>query len=163
MVRCAVVPDAVRARILAGAEERFLSFGFTAVTMGDLAGELGMSKKTLYLVFAGKQALLNAVLDQRLSRVAARMKQIMDDPKTSFPTKLERLLAFLTEAMAEVKPPFLRDLKRHAPASFERIESVRQKLIPLHFGRLVAEGKRHARGITVDHHATHADCITFRV
>jgi len=67
----------------------------------------------------------------------------MEDQETSFPTKLKRLLTFLTEALSEVKPPFLRDLKLHAPASFERIESVRQKLIPLHLGRLVAEGKRH--------------------
>ena len=49
-------------RIVTAARQHFFTHGFRGVTMDDLAEELGMSKKTLYAEFAGKTALLRAVL-----------------------------------------------------------------------------------------------------
>jgi AcrR family transcriptional regulator len=44
----------IRNRILKAAEERFFRFGFSKVTMDEIASELGMSKKTLYISQARK-------------------------------------------------------------------------------------------------------------
>ena len=55
--------DATVARILRLAREHFFAQGYCSCTMDDLAAELGMSKKTLYVHFAGKEALMRAVID----------------------------------------------------------------------------------------------------
>ena len=41
----------------------FLKFGVRAVTMDDLARELGMSKKTIYKFFSDKDALIRAIIE----------------------------------------------------------------------------------------------------
>src|SRR5690349_13753943 len=50
----------VQQRIVAGARCYFFAHGFRGVTMDDLAAELGMSKKTLYVHFSSKMVLLQA-------------------------------------------------------------------------------------------------------
>jgi len=52
--------DANRQRIVDAGRAHFFSHGFRSVTMDDLAGELGISKKTLYAHFPGKIDLLEA-------------------------------------------------------------------------------------------------------
>ncbi|MEU1535860.1 TetR/AcrR family transcriptional regulator [Streptomyces fagopyri] len=47
----------------------FFSPGFTAVSMDDLARELGMSKKTIYRHFPDRRGLLAAVLDRQFAAV----------------------------------------------------------------------------------------------
>lgn len=61
------IPDAVRRTMLIdAAEELFLTQGFVATTMSDVARAAGMSKKTIYQVFASKSDLFMALLRTRL-------------------------------------------------------------------------------------------------
>ncbi|HVU23520.1 MAG TPA: helix-turn-helix domain-containing protein, partial [Opitutus sp.] len=53
-----------RTRIVTAARVHLFTYGYSALTMDDLARELGMSKKTLYVHFPGKDALVEAVLGQ---------------------------------------------------------------------------------------------------
>lgn len=48
-------------KILEKAGELFLNLGFKSVTMDDIAREIGMSKKTIYIHFRNKTALVNSV------------------------------------------------------------------------------------------------------
>ncbi|MBN8646248.1 MAG: helix-turn-helix transcriptional regulator, partial [Planctomycetes bacterium] len=61
----------VRARLLAAARAHFFAAGYSALTMDDLAAELGMSKKTLYVYFPGKDALIEAILREFVAEVRA--------------------------------------------------------------------------------------------
>lgn len=47
-------------QIINKATELFISLGFKSVTMDDIANELGMSKKTIYVHFANKTKLVEA-------------------------------------------------------------------------------------------------------
>ncbi|UWU73156.1 TetR/AcrR family transcriptional regulator [Bradyrhizobium huanghuaihaiense] len=55
-------PDARLLHLLAAAKDTFTSKGFAATTMDDIAGAAGMSKKTLYKLFASKTELFRAML-----------------------------------------------------------------------------------------------------
>ncbi len=48
----------VKKKIIHKATELFLKLGFKSVTMDDIAGELGISKKTIYTHFKNKTALV---------------------------------------------------------------------------------------------------------
>lgn len=64
--------DNRRARILAVARKHFGRFGFRRTVLDDIAAEAGCAKGSLYLEFAGKQALYHAVLDDVHAEVGQR-------------------------------------------------------------------------------------------
>src|SRR5918992_4599534 len=68
--------DAAMQRIITVARQHFFAHGFRGVTMDDLAGELGMSKKTLYASFPTKTDLLRAVLLDKFHRVEVDLQRI---------------------------------------------------------------------------------------
>ena len=67
----------VRERILKTAEELFMKFGIRSVTMDEIASELGISKKTIYMHFEDKDAIVHEVATFR-----------MNYKSRHFPTKL---------------------------------------------------------------------------
>jgi AcrR family transcriptional regulator len=137
-----VVENPVRDRIVAGARRRFFAQGFRAVTMDDLADELGMSKKTLYTHFESKTELLTAVFADKFGEVERDLEAVTAECASDFLGALRRMPACVQRHMAEIQPPFLRDVRRGAPELFQQIESRRRGLIQRHFGRLLAEGRR---------------------
>jgi AcrR family transcriptional regulator len=138
----AVVEDTARQRIVAGARRHFFAQGFRAVTMDDLAGELGMSKKTLYAHFPSKMALLEAVFADKFRNVERDLGTITEEYSSDFLGALHRMPACIQRHMEEIQPPFLRDVRRGAPELFVQVETRRRALIQHHFGRLLAEGRR---------------------
>ncbi len=130
-----------RQRIVAAARRHFFAYGFRAVTMDDLARELGISKKTLYVHFPSKIALVQAVLLNKIRSVEADLKQIMSESSSEFIPALHKLLPLLQKHLEEVQPPFLRDLRRDAPETFKVIEIRRRDVVHQYFGKLVHDGQ----------------------
>ena len=131
-----------RRRIVDAARAHFFSHGFRSVTMADLAGEVGMSKKTLYAYFPGKNDLLEAVLADKFAGVEARLKEASRAHVRDFPATLHELLAGTQRELDEIKPPFVRDMRQKAPQMFRVIERRRAALIERYFGRLFVDGQR---------------------
>lgn len=134
--------DSSRQRIVAAARAHFLNHGFRSVTMDDLAGELGISKKTLYTHFASKIALLEAVLADKFAGLSARLERIAREHPHDFPAALHQLLAGTQSELDEIKPPFVRDMRLKAPHLFIKIQQRRAELIQRYFGNLFIEGQR---------------------
>jgi AcrR family transcriptional regulator len=132
-------------RIVSAARRYFFTHGFRNVTMDDLASDLGMSKKTLYAAFPSKDALLQAVLNDKFRSVEADLQRLASDPSRDALKNLQRLLACLQHHTAEIQPPFVRDVRRAAPEMFRVIEQRRRGLIRRYFGKVFAEGRR--RGV----------------
>ena len=135
------VENSGRQRIVATARRHFFAYGFRAVTMDDIARELGMSKKTLYAHFPGKAALVEAVLLDKIRRVETDLKRITFGSSSDFLTTLHQLLACVQMHLEEIQPPFLRDLRREAPEMFALVETRRREMIHQYFGRLVGDGQ----------------------
>ncbi len=128
-------------RIVAAAERMFLASGFSRVSMDDLAAELGMSKKTVYAHFAGKEELVRAMLERRVSLIEDTLKEIVGS-SGSFLEKFRDLAQLLQARTSEVSPAFLEDIRRFSPDGYEIIERFRARAIPVYFGSLVDEGMR---------------------
>jgi TetR/AcrR family transcriptional regulator, cholesterol catabolism regulator len=129
-------------RIVEGARQHFFAHGFRGVTMDDLAGELGMSKKTLYANFSSKTALLEAVIADKLDRVEAALKSVLDGDAADFSTRLHRMLACMRVQSEEIQPAFIRDVQREVPELFTLVQNGRRKLIQRHFGKLLKDGRK---------------------
>ena len=131
-----------QARIVAGARRHFFAHGFRRVTMDELASELGMSKKTLYVSFPGKLDLLRAVIADKAAELGSDLEQITSEKGMDFPARLARLLQCVQKHIGEIQPAFVRDVRREAPEVFEMIEKARRELIQRHFGRLFDQGRK---------------------
>jgi len=131
-----------RQRIVEVARQHFFNHGFRRVTMDDLAGELAVSKKTLYAHFPGKNELLEAVLEDKFARVTAALEHASGESADDFAEALHHLLATTQRELDEIKPPFVRDMRLKAPEIFKSVERRRAELIGHHFGKLFVEGQR---------------------
>jgi AcrR family transcriptional regulator len=134
--------DAAMQRIITVARQHFFAHGFRGVTMDDLAGELGMSKKTLYACFPTKTDLLRAVLVDKFRTVEIDLQRITAGFSRDTLDSLHQLLACLQRHTAEIQPPFVRDIRREAPQMFELVQSRRRQLIQKYFGTLLDECRK---------------------
>src|SRR5258708_9496529 len=64
-------------RVVAGATDVFLRYGFARTTMGDIAERVGISRPALYLLFANKEEAFAAVIrrlnDDQLAAIRAAL------------------------------------------------------------------------------------------
>lgn len=133
--------DPVAQRIVAAARAHFLQHGFRTVTMDDLATEMGMSKKTLYVHFKGKRDLLQAVMEAKFAQFQQDMAEIHSEEPAAFADTLHRLLACGQRHAREVTPTFVRDLLREAPDLIDLMKVRRRAVIAHTFGRLLRVGQ----------------------
>jgi AcrR family transcriptional regulator len=63
-------------RILDATERLLGRFGFNKTTVDDIATEAGVSKRTIYLYFAGKEEVALASIDRVVGRVTDRLREI---------------------------------------------------------------------------------------
>ncbi len=133
--------SAAAERILDTAGRHLFTYGYSAVTMDDLAAELGMSKKTLYVHFPSKDALVATLLDRFAEGVRAEADAIFGDRALTFPVRMVRFGGAVLQRLSRITPQALRDLQRNAPHLYRKLEEVRSKNIPLVFGQILREGQ----------------------
>jgi AcrR family transcriptional regulator len=75
--------SAKRRQILAGASKVFMDLGFDGASMGEIARAAGVSKGTLYVYFADKSRLFEAIVEQ----------EMLDQHKVAFNFDEEREVA----------------------------------------------------------------------
>lgn len=138
-----VIPEedeSAERRILDSARRHLFTYGYNALTMDDLAHELGMSKKTLYLHFPGKDAIIGTLIDEIGRAVRSELEAILADPKPGFAQKLRAVVDVVIPRLALTSPPMLRELQRYAPKIHRKLDELRRKNIPSVFGRLFKAG-----------------------
>ncbi len=136
------IQSSTRQRIVASARRHFFAYGFRAVTMDDLARELGMSKKTLYTHFRSKFELVQAILFDKAQDLETDLERITSEGSSDFLAALHRLLACIQQHLEEIQPPFVRDMRREGAEIFKSIESRRADLLHRYFGKFFADGRK---------------------
>lgn len=66
--------DAMQTAILEAAVKTFAAKGYHSSTIADLAAAAGLGKGTLYLYFANKEAVAEAMIDRYFGRMAERLR-----------------------------------------------------------------------------------------
>jgi AcrR family transcriptional regulator len=108
--------------------------------MDEVAAELGISKKTLYRVIEGKEALLTRLVRARLAAAEAKTAEIVNRPQSSAYEKLRALLQYSLSQMGTGQPLLLDDIRRQMPALWREIEATRDRLIEQRVGAAIQAG-----------------------
>ncbi|MFI5346558.1 MAG: TetR/AcrR family transcriptional regulator [Elusimicrobiota bacterium] len=128
-----------RKRIVATALQHFMAAGFSAVTMDDLAHELGMSKKTLYEFFPGKIDLLRATTRLRNDGCRAEMEAIASE-KLDFFARARKTFAYISRMYSQLTPAYLTDIRRNAPEVWNEIQEFRRTYVRRNMLDLIDQG-----------------------
>lgn len=101
--------------------------GFYNLSLEELAKKAGVSKRTIYRHFSGKEELFEATIDTVVSKLVEKNFEIMaqeKDIKRSIPVLLKNV-AYL------VNPQVLKDLSTYYPLIWQKIDRLRKEKIDL--------------------------------
>ena len=118
--------EELRIRILDAAAELFDSKGIK-FTMDDLAGMLGMSKKTIYVVFPDKRSIMLDTIDRFFHDAMVEEEKIVSDDTLSTADKLRKVLGAVPERYAEVDLSKLYVLKEKYPVVYKHWQRRREQ------------------------------------
>ena len=101
-----------RQRIIEEAAMMFRTYGIRAVTMDMLAGQIGISKRTIYELFHDKDELLKGVLNRMNEMQQDMINRVMDECDNVIEA-IFRILDIMTEHLRNMSPAFKLDMKRY--------------------------------------------------
>ncbi len=107
-----------RSNIIQTAGEMFFRLGIRSVSIDDICRDLGMSKKTFYVYFESKDALIEQLLQANLDYIAGKMEDLL-----ALGDFRQLVKAFIKRQEAEKNdvrrvPQLVYDLKKYYPRQF---------------------------------------------
>ena len=141
--QCDITKDElIKQRLLSIAMQEFMQYGFSRISMDDLALKMGMSKKTLYKYYPSKEEIVKAVLELRKQRVGELMSFIETKvPKHAFGEKIVQVSQKVAESLSEIQPHVMYDLKKSFPLIFEDFDAFKKASIVKGFTAALNEGR----------------------
>jgi TetR/AcrR family transcriptional regulator, cholesterol catabolism regulator len=109
--------DEKKHRILEDTGKLILKYGVKSMTMDDIARELGMSKKTLYLYFNDKNDLIKQVIQLDMKVDHQRILAIVDMNLNAIDESFE-IFKTIVQNVGDVPPNILYDLKKYHPDAY---------------------------------------------
>ncbi|MCX8079964.1 MAG: TetR/AcrR family transcriptional regulator [Bacteroidia bacterium] len=123
------------------AEEMALSKGLAGLTMDDVAGRLGISKKTIYAHFSSKQELVDFLVMRRLHHVVRNIDKTMQAHSNVIQVFVD-IMRLLPEMMGMVNPVIFDELKSKYRATWKKFEEIKQKHMMASLMYLLEKGKK---------------------
>lgn len=114
-------------KIIEKSGEMFRQFGYSKVTLSEIATEMGISKKTIYNYFDGKEQLLYAVIDSSRQKFEENIRLI--ESKTDDFREMVREILSLTGMRVTELQVFQKDLKKNHPEAFTHFANIRKDVI----------------------------------
>lgn len=113
--------EKLRVTILEGTIQAFNRKGLK-FTMDDIAGQLGMSKKTIYTVFRDKETMFFAMVDYMFDSIKESERQVLRDEGLTTVEKIRRVLGVLPEGYKDIDFRQLYLLRDKYPKIYKRVE-----------------------------------------
>lgn len=140
-----------RELIVQEASKLFLSMGYAAVLVEDIADRACVSKKTLYNHFESKKELLKVCIDNFVSNYEKGAQLVLARPYNTALGQLEAYLQFIGKSFG---PAYLRlwtELRLELPEVWSEMIQQRQKVLIGHLsnviGRAIASGQVKDNGL----------------
>lgn len=108
-------------KILSGTIEVFNENGLK-FTMDDIAARLGMSKKTIYTVFDGKEELFICMVDYLFDSISESKQAVLNDQSLDTLGKIRKILCVMPEGYRSIKFRKLYELREKYPEIYKRVE-----------------------------------------
>ena len=132
-------------KILEGSSRIFL---FYKTPMDEIAGQLKVSKKTIYKYFDSKETLIKEVVDNFLLKNKSIIQKIIDADNDAV-TKSFKLFQHLGRLLLNISNKWIEDLQIHYHDLWNQIDEFRTKMMLANISKLINQGK--SEGYIVDY------------
>ena len=115
-------------RIIQEAKALFMKLGIRSVSMDDIATHLGMSKKTIYQLFADKDELVDMVIEsdiQQLQKDCILCSEIATDAID----EIFKTMEMIVWQFRNMNPMVLFDLQKFHRRSYEKFMAYKNKFL----------------------------------
>lgn len=109
----------IKNKIIAKSTEMFLRLGFKSITMDDIAGEMSMSKKTIYKFFSNKDVLIEESIAALHQEIASAIEKISSQNLNAIEENFE-LKRMFKELFKSAESSPIYQLKKHYPDIYEK-------------------------------------------
>lgn len=118
----------IKERILAKATEMCFKYGIRSVTMDDIAKELGISKKTIYLHFDDKDEIIYQLMQTEMEKDKCEWAELSTASKNLL-DKMTMALALMRKTMEGMHSAIIFDIKRYHPRAWALFQSHKNHFI----------------------------------
>ncbi|NWF88140.1 MAG: TetR/AcrR family transcriptional regulator [Ignavibacteriaceae bacterium] len=132
--------QSIKKRILDKSLEMFQDFGYSKVTMEEIANNLGISKKTLYKHFTNKEHILRDLVETVKCDVEEKFEKIFADEASDFIEKLQMILDLIGDNVRKMQGHFVHDIIKNHPEIWKNIQEFRKKKSQAKFTKLIELG-----------------------
>jgi AcrR family transcriptional regulator len=109
----------VKERIQEKSTELFKRYGIKSITMDEIAGQLGISKKTIYQYFADKDELVDAVIVSDLETSRCDFLDCKGKAENAIHENF-LIMDHVHEHLREMNPMILYDLQKFHPTAYQK-------------------------------------------
>lgn len=111
----------VKGRILEKATDLFMRYGIRSITMDEIAGQLGISKKTIYQFFTDKDEIVEAVVDREIKGNEEECKRFQSSSENAI-HEIFIAVDEMGEMLKGMNPLIMYDLEKHHPKSYRKFK-----------------------------------------
>ncbi len=133
--------DEIKHKILQGAENLFMTYGFKSVTMDDVCRELGISKKTLYQYFNDKNELVSNCITNHLNNTNCSCNNIINANDDAIDTMV-KITEFVGNQLKSINPSALYDLKKYFRESWDLLDKNMKSFVYDNIKRNIEQGQK---------------------
>lgn len=110
-----------RAAILEGVIEVFQKKGIR-FTMDDVARQIKMSKKTIYVCFKDKEEMFLAMVDYLFDGIKKSEQTVISDPEMDTLTKIRTILSAMPDSYRNLDFGQLYEIRERYPVIYQKVE-----------------------------------------
>jgi AcrR family transcriptional regulator len=118
----------MKEKIINKASDLFLTLGFKSVTMDDIANELGISKKTIYVHFPNKTRLVESTIMHMFETISYGINCICELKKNPI-EEIYDIKNFVRDHLKNEKSSPQHQLQKYYPQIFESLKEKQFKLM----------------------------------
>lgn len=115
-------------RILEKATDLFMRYGIKSITMDEIAGQLGISKKTIYQFFTDKDEMVEAIVNEEMKineKGCLQFRLNAENAVHEIFLAMENML----EMMKTMNPQLMYDLEKHHSGAYYRLKQYKYQFL----------------------------------
>lgn len=131
-----------RKKVLLKARKLFFNFGYSKISMDELASELNMSKRTLYQLYNSKNRLLEAVIYDFFQEFKDNTDKIVKDKNKDSLISLKKIISLIQIQMGKFSIHAFEDIRKNNPEAWQLISNLREKMFNSQLKEILNRAKK---------------------
>ncbi len=115
-------------RILQKATDLFMRYGIRSITMDEIAGQLGISKKTIYHFFTDKDEMVEAIVDVEVKTNETECQRCQVESENAV-HEIFIAMKMADEMLKSMNPLIMYDLEKHHPKAYKKFRNYKYEFM----------------------------------